>query len=308
MNHRSLIVVVALTLSALLLMPAAPCRAQGRVVIEGGEALVKQMVKRGGAKAAGEIVEMGGHAAVRETLERAAREGGEQLAARVSRYGVTHGPVALRAFRTSPAKMVAAFDALPENLVRPALQAAAREPDTLVRLVASHGAGALETAARHPGIGSKLIATFGDDGLRLGRNLTTDQAVVVSRHAEEIARLSAPQRAGVMQALSRSPARVVGYLERHPKVLLTAAGVVTIVAMKDEIVGTTQLALDAAGNPIAVAKPGFIERLVGEPVKQATNLIGLVLASILAGWGAIQLWAVWRLRALRVRVAQSKLT
>ncbi|HEV2296301.1 MAG TPA: hypothetical protein VGR35_20835 [Tepidisphaeraceae bacterium] len=297
--------VIAMMLPVLLV--PAPCLGQGRIVVEGGEALVKQMTKRGGATAAREVAEIGGSAAARETLERAAREGGEQLATRVSRYGALHGPVALRAMRASPARMVAALDELPENLVRPALRAAAREPDTIARLVASHGAGALESAARHPGVGSKLITSFGDDGVKLSRKLTTDQAVVVARHADEIAKLPAPQRAGVMQALAKSPARVVGYLERHPKVLLTAAGVVTLVALKDEIVGTTQLALDAAGNPIAVAKPGFIERLVGEPVRNATNLLGIVAAAILAGWGAIQLRGAWRLRAIRVRVAQSRI-
>jgi hypothetical protein len=143
--------------------------------------------------------------------------------------------------------------------------------------------------------------------VKLGRNLTTDQAVVVARHADEIAKLPAAQRTGVMQALAKSPARIASYLERHPKILLTTAGVMTVVALKDEIVGTTQLALDAAGNPIAVVKPGFIERLVGEPVRNATNLLGVVAASILAGWGAIQLWGAWRVRAMRVRVAQSKL-
>ena len=295
------------TLFAVLFTPAL-CLAQGRVVIETGESLVKQMTKRGGATAAREVAEMGGNAAVRETLERAAREGGEQLATRVSRYGVAHGPVAIRAIGRSPARMVAALDEIPQNLVRPALQATAREPDTIVRLVASHGAGALETAARHPGVGSKLVTSLGDDAVKLGRNLTTDQAVVIARHADEIAKLPAAQREGVMQALAKSPARVASYLERHPKILLTTAGVVTVVALKDEIVGTTQLALDAAGNPIAVAKPGFIERLVGEPVRNATNLLGVVAASILAGWGAIQLWGAWRMRAVRVRVAQSKLS
>lgn len=278
----------AMIVTVLVAAPAL-CLAQGRAVIEGGEALVKQMVQRGGTTAAREVAEMGGSAAVRETLERAAREGGEQLATRVSRYGVVHGPVALRAIGRSPAKMVAALDEIPGELLRPALHAAAREPDTIARLVASHGAGALETAARHPGVGSKIVTSLGDDGLKLGRSLTTDQAVVVARHADEIAKLPAPQRAGVMQALSKSPARVVGYLERHPKILLTTAGVVTVVALKDEIIGTTQLALDAAGNPIAVTKPGFIERLVGEPVRRATNLLGVILASILGGWGAIQL-------------------
>jgi hypothetical protein len=293
-----------LVVSVLALAPSAAL-AQGRIVIEGGEALVKQMTKRGGASAAREVAEMGGNAAVRETLERATREGGEQLATRVSRYGVAHGPVALRAVRPAPARMVAALDEMPQELVRPALHAAAREPDTIARLVTSHGTSALETAARHPGVGSKLVTTLGDDGIRAGRSLTTEQAIVVARHADEIVALPASQRAGVMAALSKSPARVVGYLERHPKVLLTAAGVATVVAMKDEIIGTTQLALDAAGNPIAVAKPGFVERLIGQPVRQATNLAGMVLAGILAGWGAIHLWGAWRLRLARVRVAQA---
>ncbi|MGB7158093.1 MAG: hypothetical protein WBD40_08505, partial [Tepidisphaeraceae bacterium] len=179
-------------------------------------------------------------------------------------------------------------------------------PDLIARLVASHGAPALEAAARHPGVGSKLVTTLGDDGVALGRRLTTDQAVVVARHADEIAALPASQRASVTAALSRTPARVVSYLERHPKTLLTAAGVVTVVALKDEIIGTTQVALDAAGNPIALAKPGFIERLVGEPVKQATNLLGVVGASLLAGWGSIQLWSSWRSRQIRLAVAQRR--
>ena len=296
---------ICLMFASMLLAPAMSY-AQGRVAIEAGEALVKQMTKRGGAAAVREVAEMGGNAAVRETLERATREGGEQLATRVSRYGVAHGPVALRAVGKSPARMVTALDGMPDDLVRPALHAAAREPDVIARLVASHGTPALETAARHPGVGSKLVTTLGDDGVSLGRKLTTDQAVVVARHADEIAALPASQRASVTAAISRAPARVVGYLERHPKVLLTTAGVVTVVALKDEIIGTTQVALDAAGNPIAVTKRGIIERLFAEPLKQTTNLLGFVAAAMLAGWGAIQLWTTWRLRAIRVAVARVK--
>jgi len=172
-SRRNVLVVI---LSALLLACGAVerCVAQARPVAAAAKELAEALVKQGGRDAAEELAKAGGETVVREVLEAAAREGGEALVQKTSQYALAHGPLALQALRASPAKVVAALDGLPTQLVRPALHAAAREPQVMARLVGEVGGGALEVAARHPGVGTRLVENFGDDGIKLGRTLSTD--------------------------------------------------------------------------------------------------------------------------------------
>src|SRR5688572_19367708 len=288
---------------------AQVCFAQARPIAQAAKELAEALVKQGGREAAEELSKMGGEAAVRETLEAAAREGGEALVNKTTQYALAHGPLALQAMRAAPARMAGALDALPPALVKPALHAAAREPQVVTRIVTEFGSGALEVAAKHPGVGTRIVQNFGDDGVKVGRALSTDQAVALARHADDIAALAPAQRSALLGKIASSPRVVLEFLEKHPRVLTTAAGVGTVLALKDEIVGTSEIVTGPDGQPVAVAKPGLIERVIvseRSPIRTGLNALVLVLVAFLAGWALIRLWGTWRVQRVRVAHEVSK--
>ena len=295
---------ITIALLAATIAAATPrtASAQLRAATTGARELAETLVRQGGSRAARELAEVGGETAVREMLETAAREGGEELVQKSTKYALAHGPLAVGALRAAPARMVGALDGLPAPLVRPALHAAAREPQVVTRIVTEFGGEGLEVVARHPGVGTRLVTTCGADGGRAGRNLTTDQAVSLTRHADDIAQLPPAQRSAVLDKIARSPGVVLDFLEKHPRVLLTAGGAATVVALKDELAGTTEIVTGPDGKPVAVAKPGLIERLVvheRSPLRTGLNVVVIILACAVAAWALIRLWGTWRVQRLR---------
>ena len=305
---RSPSVVLAMMLG-LLIPPAA--RAQVPVVRELVEEATEQIFKSAARQGAQELSEMGGRAAVREILEQSSREGGEQLVKRVTQYGIEDGPMALRAIRPAPAKMVEALDGLSPELRTAALRAVDRDPSVMSTLVKRYGSGALEVAAEHPGVGEKLLNTLGQDGISLGRKLTTDQSIVAARYAEDIAALPAPERTGIVNRIIRSPVPVLDYLESHPRILRTAAGVAVVMAIKDDILGDKGRSIVRPDGTIATtpAHPGLIERLFPQAARVASfpvTLIALIVAGGVAGWFAVHLWGKWRLQKMKHAAAAQR--
>lgn len=283
------------------LMVAAPVRQVRGQVSQATEAaaeeLIDVMLREGGEAAAGELTELGGKTAVSALLQRAAGEGGEELVDRVVQYGSRYGPSALMAIELSPSQMVRAFDRLPPDLIRPAIQAAAREPKLLSRLVSAYGNAALELAGRQPGIGPALVEKLGPDGIRIGNRLTTDQAVALARHAEDIAALPSAERNKFMDAMMKAPAQALDYLEAHPKVLLTAGGVSAFIAAKENILGS---AVQSSGR--GASSRGLVERVVyrlagkfASPIIAAIVLIGVGICVFVM----IKLRNMWKLSVTR---------
>ena len=111
------------------------------------------------------------------------------------------------------------------------------------------------------------------------------------------------KRSTVQAAFAQSPRVVLDYLEKHPRVLTTAAGVGTVLALKDEIVGTSEIVTGPDGKPIVVAKPGLIERVIvneKSPIRTGLNAVVLVLVAFVIGWALIRLWGTWRVQRARV--------
>ncbi|MDB5321336.1 MAG: hypothetical protein JWN40_2967 [Phycisphaerales bacterium] len=296
------ITLVALAAGAPL--ASAQVAAVAREIVEQG---VEQIFKSAGREAVEELGKTGGRVAVRETLERAAAEGGEGLVRKTTAYGIEQGPIALRAIGRSPAKMVGALDNLAAELRPAALRAVERDPQALAGLVERYGAQALEAAAKQPGVGTVLGEKLGGEGLAAARSLTTDQAIVVARHADEIAKLPAEQQAGLFARLRSNAAGVTGFLERHPKTLLTAAGVAVILGAKDEILGPGDGA-DASGHAIG-RREGLVPRVWHDVLGLLTKPIGAIatlLVGLAAIWAGLKVWAMWRRRQIQVRVAEAR--
>ena len=297
---RSIHLVLPLA-AALGLTPffTAPAHAQviGPVVREATEQVFRNASREG----LEELVQMGGKTAVNEVFEQTAREGGDQLVRKAAQYGVEDGPAALRAIGRSPAKMVNALDGLSPQLRQAGIAAVERNPELMTQLVKEYGSGAMEVAARHPGVGEKLAETLGNDGIQLGRKLTTDQSILAARYAPDIAKLPPTERAGILSKLGQSPKLVLDYLESHPRVLTTSAGVAVVMAIKDDVIGDKGKSVVTADGRVVntPGHPGLIERMfpsVSKAAEQPVMLISGVIAVGIAGWFAVHLLGKWRLQ------------
>lgn len=269
---------------ALLLVPSpvhAQAGAAGRAALE----VMEQLGKRGTTTATRELTELGGEVAVRELLQQAEKEGGEALVKSLSDQATKFGIVALQAAKGAPHIVVPAVEKLPKELMENGLRAIAREPVAMQKLISETGQEALEAAARHPGVGADIVKTLGKEGAETLAKLSDDAAVQLARSAPEIAALPIAQRSSLLAAMKTNTAKVLTFLEKHPKTLLTAAAVTAFLASKDELLGTN-------------GAPGFIERVLGEPLRWG----GFALAGILFLWGAMRLTFAYR--GLRKKAAR----
>jgi hypothetical protein len=296
----------AVALVLVFVMSARQASAQVSVARELVEQATEQIFKSAGREGLEQLTAMGGRTAVREVLEQSSREGGEQLVKRVAQLGVEEGPAALRAIRFAPAKMVNALDGLSPELRQSGLRAAERDPQVLTNLVKQYGSGAVEVAARHPGVGDRLVSTLGSDGIAMGRKLTTDESIVAARYADDIAALGPAERQGVVAKVLRSPKPVLDYLETHPRILRTAAGVAVVMAVKDDILGDRgHTIIGPDGKAVTTpAHPGLIERILPQSLHAASapvSIIGTAVAFGVLGWFAVHLFGKWRIHSLRVK-------
>lgn len=273
------------------MMIAVPGRWVSGQVSQASEELISVMLREGGQATASELTELGGEAAVSALLQRAAREGGESLVDRVVQYGSRFGPSALKAIEPSPSKTIGSLDRVPPDLIQPAIRAAARDPELTSRLVSAYGDGALELMARQPGVGTALVEKLGANGIRIGNRLTTDQAVALARHAEDIAALPSAQRNQLLDAMTKAPAQFLDFLEAHPKVLLTAGGVSAFIVAKENILGS---AVPSTGYDTLSA--GLVERLI---FRLANKFAGPTIAGIMFTVFGIGAYMMIRLRGSR---------
>lgn len=286
-------------ISVLLVLLSLVVTCQGNVVTKGAREIVEAIAKKGGKEATQELAEFGGKQAVQEVLEKASREGGDELVEKVIRYGKKYGVSAVKTIDNAPVLYVKALDELPENLVERALWAAQREPETVTRLLSQYGSDALEIAARSRGVGADIVTKLGNDGIRMSRELTEDQAIILARHADELAGLPTPQRSQVVDAIICAPKRVIDYMEKHPKVLFTAAGVATLVALKDDVLGRDEEVIVNPDGSRTIRKRGFIERQL-DRFHAPLAAILVVIAAILGGWGVVKIRGSYRREQVKV--------
>jgi hypothetical protein len=297
---RSIQLVLPLA-AALALMPFFTASAHAQVIGPVVREATEQVFRNASREGLEELAQMGGKTAVNEVFEQTAREGGDQLVRKAAQYGVEDGPAALRAIGRSPAKMVNALDGLSPQLRQAGITAVERNPELMTQLVKEYGSGAMEVAARHPGVGEKLAQSLGNDGIQLGRKLTTDQSILAARYAPDIAKLPPTERAGILAKLGQSPKLVLDYLESHPRVLTTAAGVAVVMAIKDDVIGDKGKSVVTADGRVVntPGHPGLIERMfpsVSKAAEQPVMLISGVVAVGIAGWFAVHLIGKWRLQ------------
>lgn len=257
------------------------------------------VVRKGGGRAAQELAEWGGEKAVREIAEDAMRVGGDKAVQKLRQYVTAHGMSALKAVKTNPGRLIQALDDIPESMVGKALAAVNHNPAAMNRLLDSHGSDALRVAAKYPGIGVDICEGLGSQGIRTALRLEVPQAVQLHRLMPQLSRLEAGQRSRVLDMISEAPASVFSFLEKHPRLLLTSAGVTVLINYREAIVGGDEIAENPDGTRQVISKPGLFgrtaEKIIHHPASGNAILLfagclGLALIIRYTGPVIIQIW------------------
>lgn len=264
-----------------------------------GEAIAKKF----GNKGSQEFAAFGGEFAVESLLKKATAEGGEELVAKVVKYGSEYGVQGLKVIRRSPVKMVQALERLPPGRVKEALWAVERDPERVTKLVASTGPEAMSCLIKHPGLGVEFLEKFGADGVRLSKQLSTEQVGSLLKYSDDIVKLPKSTRDGVIDAIGKNSAASLQFLEKHPKVLATGAGVSAFILLREDLLGANidSRPRDEPGKP--PLPKGWIERVlerIMNTFRTPISVIFLAVAALVLGWGGVHVWTKWRIAKLKI--------
>jgi hypothetical protein len=244
------------------------------------EFIGRHLAAEGEEKAAQKISEEVGEVVIDRVAANVLKEGGEASLEQVSQLTAKYGPNIIRALDDSPApaRAIKLLEELPEKQVPKvaARLAAGPQGKELMETAIRYGPKALLAEAAHPGIGGRFVRAFGIDGAALCEHLTTDQAVALGRHVDDIAKLPPIQRKGLFELMSTQTDRFVQFvgrfIENNPgKVLFTSATTTVILTNAEQMLGGDEIVYDADGNPRVVSKPGMIQRIAEPPIKAATQ-------------------------------------
>lgn len=283
-----------------------------------GKALLKYFGRQGGEEATEYLSRKGGKEIMERVVNTATREGGEEAVEQVAKLTGKYGPDALAALNNAPGllPLIRTLDELPEAQVKMALTrlAAGKSGRELAEAIAVHGGAALRMELQHPGVGLFFVRGFGDEGVELASKMTTDQAIVVARHADDIGKLPATQKAGLVGMLKGNTEQMVGFVgrfvEANPgKTLFTVAATTVILAEPDRILGGDEIVFDAEGNPVLISKSGFADRAMqagGEVASHvSTNYLRPVYLTVMVFvgvfaviWGSLKYWAFRKMKAV----------
>lgn len=314
---RRRVSVFLLIASAFLASPAvAAVSPIPAVATSVAKALFKYFGKEGVQEATEYLSKKGGQELVERVTATAVKQGGDDVVEQVAAMASKYGPDALAALDNSPSilPIIKAVDELPVAQAKTALSrlsagAAGRE---LAEATNRFGSVALRSELQHPGVGLVLVRSLGDEGADLASRLDSKQAIAIGRHAEDLAKLSAAQRQGVLAMLRNDTEQMVGFVgrfvEANPgKTLFTAATTAVILAEPERILGGDEVVFDAEGNPIVVRKGGLADRAIdaggdvaGHVSERYLRPIFLTVAAFAGAfalaWIALKVWQYKKLK------------
>jgi len=313
--NRSIVCAVAVV-ACLSLCPRADA-AGARVLKEAAEQALKRVGRKGareiaeigGREVVEELAKLGGREAAEELLERAAHEGGEELVEKVFRVARRAGRHSFPVLAKAPRRLARMLDGLSDDLLERGVAALRRDGDRIIRYAERYGDEVLESAARHPGVGLEAIETFGSEGVRLGRQLTTDQLAHVVRHADDLHRLAPAARVSKLREVANAPRRVVEILAEHPVAVGVGVGVgVGIPVAADNLTEPTVTETttpDGTTVRRTQSATGRVSEEAGSWVRLALTAVGLIgtLALAVAAWKVVG--AAWGVVAASTRMKRT---
>lgn len=274
------------------------------------KAMLKYFGKEGSQQATEFLTKKGGKEILERVTANAAKQGGDKAVQQVARLTRKYGPDALAALDNTDEilPLIRALDELPESQVKKALVklSAGASGRELAEATSRLGIAALRSEMQHPGVGLVFVRSLGDDGAELASRLSTDQAIAIGRHVDDLAKLPASQRSNILSLMRNDTERVVGFVgrfvENNPgKTLFSVATTTIILAEPERILGGDEIVFDAEGNPIVVRKAGLASRTIDMGGSAAEHVseryirpvflaIMTFLAVFAALWIAIKLW------------------
>ena len=270
---RFLIFVIALASTAIM-SPTAHASVAGQIVKAIGRYLVKETGQEATEQAVQQMSKQIGEELIERTAQKVIREGGEKSLAEAAELVAKHGPDVVRALDNAPdaLPMLKLLNELPADEIGKVASriAAGNTGKELASLGSKVGVVALRAEAKHPGVGIRFARALGKDGAELSLKLTTDQAVQIGRHVDDIAQLPSTQQSQLIAMIAsnadRFAAFVGRFVEKNPgKVLFTVASTPIILANSAAIFGDGEVVFDPDGNVIRDGK--------GEPVRQHTGIL-----------------------------------
>lgn len=120
------------------------------------------------------------------------------------------------------------------------------------------------------------------------------QALTLSRHLDDIARIPSAQKNTVVDLLYSGMERVVSFMgqfiENNPgKVLFMVSTTTIILINSDGILDRTTVVYDERGNPAQKRNGGLLERLL-HPVISELKILLYPVAAALSAWLEMILW------------------
>ncbi|MFM8173702.1 MAG: hypothetical protein ACKN81_09170, partial [Pirellulaceae bacterium] len=152
--------------------------------------------------------------------------------------------------------------------------------------------------------------SLGNDGIFLAEKLSTEQLLLVARHADDIAKLPVAQQEGVLQMMRSDTKAMLSFLgrfvEKNPgTTLFTAAGTGIILAESERILGGDEIVFDKDGNPHLVSKPGTIGRSFDQAADRLLNpIFNWILPIVAVAFSiflAIHLWFAYQRNLMQHR-------
>lgn len=277
--------------------------AQGGIAAKGTREIMERIAEKGSREALEELSESGGKKAMRESIKKATLKAENVSVWKMIHFAEATGISPLKKIGCSPALFNEALDALPEELAERALRSLRRDPERMGRLVSRYGSKGLEVAAKYRGVGADIVEKLGDDGVRMAADIAEDHAVTLARNADDIAALPPESRSRVVDAIISAPVRVLDFLENHPRILHTGAGVATILALKDNLIGREEESSKQPDGSTTCRSLGLLDRVLGRFETPLSSLI-LTVSLIFSAWGAVKVWGVYRRERIRIEAEE----
>jgi hypothetical protein len=212
---------------------------------EMSEEAAEQLVTRYGKELGGELLE--------RVQTRLLNEGGEVLVRESAELAVKYGPDVLRALDNTgnPSLVLQWIKEVPGNEVasiasRLSAGSVGRE---LADIGAQAGVSVVRAEAKHPGVGIAYARKLPKEWAQATLELSTDQAIVLGKHIDDIAVLPATQQKQLLELCKSHPVRflefVKDFVKNNPaKVLFTAGATTILIANARQLFGDERLGKD----------------------------------------------------------------
>ena len=323
MHHLSLtrrVTIVAVTVvSTLIVIPTAHASVGGEIIKAIGRYLAKEAGEEATEQAVKQMTRQVGEKLIARTAQRVVHEGGEKSLMEVGELVAKHGPDVVRALGNAPdAPVLKLLKELPAEEIGKAASrlASGSTGKEIATLGTKVGVVALRAEGKHPGIGVRFARALGSDGAELSLRLTSDQAVQIGRHVDDMAQLPATQQSKLMSMISsnadRFAAFVGRFVEKNPgKVLFTAVSTPIILANSAAIFGEGKVVFDPNGNVLRDENgdpvrqhTGLIPGAINGPAQTTLYWVGGVVVVLLSLFGASKVWKHNQKDRMDVQVAR----